>query len=111
MVTLKDFLECQDELDKFIIENKKLNIKRNELLTDTLLALQVEVSELANETRCFKHWSNKGPSDKNIILEEYVDVLHFFLSLGNQLNFRAKDIEDAYFKKRQININRVKEGY
>ncbi|MBM7869320.1 dimeric dUTPase (all-alpha-NTP-PPase superfamily) [Clostridium pascui] len=111
MIYLSELYELQNELDKYILEKKNKQLMPKQLLTDTLLALQVEVSELANETRCFKHWSNKGPSSKDVILEEYVDILHFFLSVGNQLGFSAKEIEDAYFKKRQININRVKEGY
>ncbi|MDY0100486.1 MAG: dUTP diphosphatase [Bacilli bacterium] len=49
---------------------------------DRLLALLVEISELANETRVFKYWSTKGPSNKNILLDEYADGLHFFLSIG-----------------------------
>ncbi len=47
-----------------------------------VLALLVELGELANETRCFKYWSNKGPSPKEVVLDEYSDALHFFLSLG-----------------------------
>lgn len=52
------------------------------LIPDKILALQVELGELANETRCFKFWSSKGPSPKGAILEEYVDCLHFILSIG-----------------------------
>lgn len=111
MIHLNDLYELQDELDKYILEQKNMKLTKNQLLIDTLLALQVEVSELANATRVFKHWSNKGSEPKEIVIDEYVDVLHFFLSIGNQLGFKAKEIEDAYFKKRQININRVKEGY
>ena len=111
MIKFSELYELQDELDKFIIENKNLNMSKKELLTDSVLALQVEVSELANSTRCFKHWSNKGAEPKEVVLEEYVDVLHFFLSVGNQLGFRSKEVEDAFFKKRQINIDRVKSGY
>ena len=44
------------------------------------MALLVE-RELANETRSFKFWSTKGPSANEIILEEYVDSIHFLLSL------------------------------
>lgn len=47
-----------------------------------LLALLVELGEFANETRCFKYWSYKAPSPKEVILDEYADGLHFFLSLG-----------------------------
>ena len=54
----------------------------------------MEIAELANETRCFKFWSNKGPSAKNTILEEYADCLHFLLTIGldkgfNYLNFNT----------------------
>ena len=47
-----------------------------------VLALLVELGELANETRTFKFWSTKGPSPKAKILDEYADGLHFLLSLG-----------------------------
>lgn len=47
-----------------------------------LLALLVELGEFANETRCFKYWSYKEPSPKEVILDEYADGLHFLLSLG-----------------------------
>ncbi|WP_017726637.1 dUTP diphosphatase [Halalkalibacterium ligniniphilum] len=56
------------------------------LFDEKLLALQVELGELANETRCFKYWSKKGPSPDAVILEEYVDGLHFILTLGLTLN-------------------------
>ncbi|HET7580847.1 MAG TPA: dUTP diphosphatase [Bacillales bacterium] len=58
-------------------------------LTDQrILALEVELGELANETRCFKFWSVKPPSEKSVILEEYVDGLHFILSLGLVFDYR-----------------------
>lgn len=47
--------------------------------------------ELANETRCFKNWSNKGPSEKEVILMEYVDGLHFIASLGNGIQFNPNE--------------------
>ena len=54
-----------------------------------MLALLVELGEFANETRCFKFWSLKGPSEKEVILDEYADGLHFFFSLG--LPLQAED--------------------
>lgn len=51
------------------------------------LAILVELGELANETRCFKYWSIKPASPKEVILEEYVDGLHFLLSYGLALGF------------------------
>ncbi|AST92806.1 dUTP diphosphatase [Sutcliffiella cohnii] len=80
----------QKELDSKIEEQHGL--KKEELFDRKVLALQVEVGELANETRCFKFWSLKPSSPKEVILEEYVDGLHFILSLGLTLNY-SMDIE------------------
>lgn len=54
-----------------------------------VLALLVELGEFANETRCFKYWSLKGPSPKEVVLDEYADGLHFFLSLGIPLGMKG----------------------
>ncbi|MFP7493356.1 dUTP diphosphatase [Terribacillus saccharophilus] len=71
----------QRELDAYI-EEKLESADRDDLFRKKILALQVEVGELANETRCFKFWSRKGPSEQSVVLEEYVDGLHFILSVG-----------------------------
>lgn len=77
--------EIQRKLDDRICMEHKLGSKN--LVTAKILALQVELGELANETRCFKFWSNKGPSPREAILEEYVDCLHFILSIGLEGGF------------------------
>ena len=63
-------------------------MNKKELLDNTILALLVEVGELANTTRCFKHWSTKGMMDKEIVLDEFSDCLHFYLSIGNQVGMK-----------------------
>jgi len=73
----------QKSLDTYIQIEKKIN---HDVFLEKGLALLVELAELANETRCFKFWSEKGPSNKEIILEEYVDSIHFLLSLGIEMN-------------------------
>lgn len=89
---LKELFEMQKELDKYILEKHDLKMSKEELLDNTILALLVEVGELANTTRCFKHWSTKGMMDKEVILEELADVLHFYLSIGNQIGDEYLDI-------------------
>lgn len=111
MTSIKDLYDMQEKLDAYIILKNNPDITLKELLTDTLLALQVEVSELANATRSFKHWSRKGPENKEILLEEYADILHFFLSLGLQLGFSPEETVQAYKKKNEENYKRQKEGY
>lgn len=75
--------EVQRKLDERILMNHKL--EQEELLSSKILALLVELGELANETRCFKFWSTKQASEENVILEEYVDCLHFILSIGLEI--------------------------
>lgn len=111
-LTLNQMYEMQKELDARIIKEKGL--EGHDLLPNTVLALQVEVCELANEWRRFKHWSNDReprtaefslvkPSEmatqqedgtwiRNPLLEEYVDCLHFFLSIARQLDLEAGDL-------------------
>ena len=119
MMNLQPLFEAQKKLDEHIEKSKGL--EGHNLLDKKILALQVELGELANEWRGFKYWSeNKEPnakeevvcgfcdegvihdgrsapgvcgwclgdyveSCKNPLLEEYVDCLHFILSIGNDL--------------------------
>lgn len=127
-ITLEQLYEMQKDLDARIIKEKGL--EGQDLLTNTVLALQVEIAELANEWRGFKHWSNdreprievevecrtcrgkgvvpdlalgygycicpdcgrSGVVVVNRLLEEYVDCLHFFLSIARQLDLPADDM-------------------
>lgn len=77
---LRSLFDIQSKLDQKIMNTHQLQDK--DLLPSKILALQVELGELANETRCFKFWSLKEPSARKIISEEYVDGLHFILSIG-----------------------------
>ncbi|WP_277680374.1 dUTP diphosphatase, partial [Gracilibacillus dipsosauri] len=78
--------------------------------------LQVELGELANEARFFKFWSNdqeprtktyksklspggefyRGIYEANPLLEEYVDCLHFILSIGLELKVKMPYIIGDY---------------
>lgn len=103
-MNLAKLFEKQRELDAHIIKKKGLQGK--DLTANTYMALMVELSEFANEGRWFKHWSeNRLPNtyrfeeldesqvrEWNPLLEEFVDSVHFFLSLAIQ-----KGWEDALY--------------
>ena len=103
-MNLSKLFSMQKELDDYIIEKKGL--QGVDLLPQKILALQVELGECAQEWRGFKFWSErqtptqpecnfKSNADgsslewkeeygyiKHPLLEEYVDCLHFILSIG-----------------------------
>lgn len=154
----------QKGLDEHI--ETKHQLQNENLIDRKVLALLVELGELANETRCFKFWSLKPSSPRETILEEFVDGVHFILSLGIEcgfsqeseylgqkeaktsisdqflhvfelvsifknskaledykelvhayiqlgelLGFNAKEIEKAYIDKNEVNYERQRQGY
>lgn len=114
-MNLSKLFETQRVLDERIELEHPL-VDGEDRLAKKILALQVELGELANEWRGFKFWSNdqepsverecqgcggsgeaffvgdceecRGTGTTNKLLEEYVDCLHFILSIG---------LEDAGF--------------
>ena len=126
-MNLNKLFEAQRKLDERIVKEKGL--ENEDLLDKKILALQVELGELANEYRGFKFWSeNPKPNIKakrlvrlsknefsygyveyNPLLEEYVDCLHFILSIGNDLGLRVTSCEYDEFldlTEREISITR-----
>ncbi|QOT01376.1 dUTP diphosphatase [Brevibacterium sp. JNUCC-42] len=127
-MSLETLFEKQKQLDDYIIKKKGLDtLPKQTLLNNSVLALQVEICELANEWRGFKHWSEdqeprtiaergvcemcagtgaypiesddecptcqgEGEQIYNPLLEEYVDCLHFFLSIAWQIGLTADDL-------------------
>ncbi|MBT2696370.1 dUTP diphosphatase [Bacillus sp. ISL-40] len=105
----------QKELDNHI-ENEHPREEGESRLSYKVLALLVELGELANEVRFFKFWStNRRPrtqavrvptmmeEDKkyyNPTLEEYVDGWHFILSIG--LELQIKEVEISACKRENL---------
>lgn len=119
MIKLEELFEMQNELDKYIVNNNfncignempVVNHNSKEFLNERILALFTEVAEFANATRCFKYWSKKPAENKERLLDEYVDILHFYLSIGNTMKFTAQEVEAAYHKKYAENIERQNRG-
>ncbi|MYL34170.1 dUTPase [Pontibacillus yanchengensis] len=158
-----ELFQMQQQLDQRI--EAEHGLEDADLFSKKVLALLVELGELANETRCFKFWSLKPPKEQQVILEEYVDGLHFIMSLGLEktlyyqgaldaqngpsntteqfqkvfsgvhlfqesptqahyeqlftaflrlgitLGFSEVEIQEAYYKKNEVNHQRQEEGY
>jgi len=123
-MNLSKLFKIQKQLDERIVKEKGL--EGQDLLDKKILALQVELGELAQNWRGFKFWSEDQESrikdykqikckwcngsgddgtgvcpdckssgdvykEYNPLLEEYVDCLHFILSIGLELDYQNVD--------------------
>ncbi len=75
-----DIYKKQIELDNYIF--KKHNLSSKETYEKRKIAFLIELGEFANEVRTFKFWSKKTMSKEEIVIEEFIDGLHFIVSVG-----------------------------
>ncbi|OMC81865.1 hypothetical protein BK128_21610 [Viridibacillus sp. FSL H7-0596] len=106
-MNLKKLFEAQRELDDYIEQQHPTEPGENRLIKK-ILALLAEFGELANELpEIFKFWSHKK-NNYELALKEFVDVLHFTLSISNDveankysltkcMSFSGYQDEDWYF--------------
>lgn len=114
MINLTGLFETQRLLDAEI--ERKHPIDFNERIYKINLALLVELGELANEQRSWKFWStDQNPRYEKHhtngvngewwvtypLLEEYVDCLHFILSIGNFIEHVDKEFPVGRFYREE----------
>ena len=80
---LEDMYERQIQLDKMVLD--KAEVEYYEVFDKVKKALVIEVAEFINEGKSFKYWSVKSPN-KDRLIDELADVLHFTTSLMTFLN-------------------------
>lgn len=100
-MNLQKLSEIQSGLD-FHIEKEK-GLQDKDLIEEKILSLRIELGELANELpEEFKFWSSKK-NDYGKALQEYVDCLHFILSIGLDFDFINSDFNDDVSATKGIN--------
>ncbi|WHQ36801.1 dUTP diphosphatase [Spiroplasma sp. SV19] len=97
--TFAYLLENQKKLDHHILT--KFNLNDEQTLDKRILAFLVELAEFINEQRDFKYWSVKPASKQDILLEEYIDGIHFLISIGSslQVDFNKYHYQNKYVGK------------
>jgi dimeric dUTPase (all-alpha-NTP-PPase superfamily) len=91
---MNQFLKVYEEnkiLDE-IFHNLYDNFNQD-TIEKNIVELLVEIGELANETRCFKYWSNKGSSEKDVVLDEYADCFLMTLYFCNMTDI---DLNESF---------------
>ena len=106
-IDLSNLYKKQAELDQRIADNHHVTYQTTR--KRRTLALFVEIGELANATRCFKYWSNKSSEPLDIVLDEYADGLHFFLSLG--IDIKTNKMQYNYTKHADNLTEQILEVY
>ncbi|MDR1698143.1 MAG: dUTP diphosphatase [Erysipelotrichaceae bacterium] len=84
------FLE-QKTFDEYIAAIFSLSF--DDTRKDRLLALIVELGELTNAGAAFKYWKRNKAINKERLLDEFADVLHFALSFGWMFELYDYDFE------------------
>ena len=98
-------LDIQKNLDSLIIKHNKNQASRN-IFEKKLISLIVELSEFYNEVKFFKYWSKSYIINRYNVVEEYIDCLHFYLSLFNDYKKNIniiKKINDEVIDVKDIN--------
>jgi dimeric dUTPase (all-alpha-NTP-PPase superfamily) len=91
-IDLSKLFQMQKGLDAHI-EKEHPRMVGEDRLAKKILALQVELGELANELpEIFKFWSNKKNNFEKA-LKEYIDCIHFGLSIGLDLGVKNLSVE------------------
>ena len=88
--------QAQAKLDHMIFTRH--HTSREHTYGQRRLALMVELAELANVERTFKYWCRPRPCNRSQLVEEYVDALHFLLSIS--LDFKVD-----FSKTKVVNIS------
>lgn len=155
---LNDMFKRQKHYDTVLGEAKGIDVYSPDLLENRFMALIAEAGELAQELKgdwCY--WKiHQKPVDWDKVLEEWVDVIHFILSLAlgqgsdavcsfitlfelavatqpprqaelaelpfapwgefvwnysRELGFTFDQVYEAYCKKNDENLDRIRRGY
>lgn len=78
----------------------------------TVTSIVAELGEILEEVQGWKDWRKEVPSvDREHLLEEYSDLMHFVINLGLYLGFSDQDLSRKFVEKNQENHNRQDRGY
>lgn len=98
-MNLNSLFEKQKELDEYIYQ--KNNVTVEQVFKRKIVAFIEELYELANELQFFKYWKENINIDRQRAIEEYIDVIHFTLSIANDLGVH----EHKYVKTQPRDLN------
>lgn len=107
---LKIIWDRQKKFDDIVFKNA--GVTREGTTLHRKIALVAEIGEMFNEHPDFKCWKkHKNTEVTDALKEEFVDVLHFLISLGIDIFRDEQEMFEWYCKKNDKNLERQKNGY
>lgn len=106
------------QLKDFLLTNEHALVDELHEMMDALGGIKDGIGSGA-----WKHWKKSHHSleqmkvtdlsanDRQELLMEFVDALHFFMNIPNALQFTSAEVFNAYFSKHKENIDRQLKGY
>jgi dimeric dUTPase (all-alpha-NTP-PPase superfamily) len=105
MSKLEKLLYLQDKLDHFIMTERNLTFTTDTRLQGLVVAIESEIDEVRKGLN-WKWWKNPKVLDIEYLKEEWIDILHFWLSGCNTLGMDANEILTRYINKNKENFKR-----
>lgn len=96
-MNIEELYQLQYKLDQTVAANLNMSeeeFNSAECVENRIMATKVEVAELANEVGFFKYWKQSHVMKREATIEEWADVKHFLLSIGNSRGYNLiKEID------------------
>jgi dimeric dUTPase (all-alpha-NTP-PPase superfamily) len=105
-LTFNDLFDLQQKFDLFILKKNKYPD-----INSKIVGLYSEIGEFCNELESHKYWKKNKKTNKDKVLEEFADILFFYISIANEINISPEDIIKQYLKKYKENVSRQENGY
>ncbi|TYS91916.1 dUTP diphosphatase [Rossellomorea aquimaris] len=105
-MNLLPYYEIQRCLDDRIKKDHEIP---DDVLELKIIAFKVELGELANSNRFFKFWSNKSSDEREVVLEEFCDGIHFLLSIAIERGWDrfVKEVKASRFDKQHKSLGEL----
>lgn len=87
---LIELYDLQQYLELFVQRNIGMTAEEFSTVPMTdkrVFAFKVELAELSNETAWFKYWKQSHVMDREKVIEEFADCMHFLLAIAIYRNY------------------------
>jgi dimeric dUTPase (all-alpha-NTP-PPase superfamily) len=106
-MNLKIYFDKQRKLEQFVQQNIGMDAEEFvsvPMMDKRVFAFKVEFGEFCNEVGFFKYWKQSHVLQREKVLEELADCIHFLLAIGLHRNYWKfiKEIDYNFWQSKEI---------